>query len=239
MGPLRGRDSERAELGRLVAAAADGVGGIAIVEGAAGIGKSRLLAEAAQIAAGLGVQTAAGACDELDQVTPWAPLLRALSSTAPMLVSTADLAPFRALPDQRLAVIDCIRTALERASHRQPLLITVDDLQWADPATLLALGSLPVQLFSLPVAWIVAQRPLPASSRLQSLTARLAEAGADRLHLSPLDTEAVAAMTADMLGTLPDNALADVLAQAEGNPFYIAELLRSTSKTTAPALLMP
>jgi predicted ATPase len=98
----------------------------------------------------------------------------------------------------------------------------------------LALGSLPVQLFSLPVAWIVAQRPLPASPRLQSLTARLTEAGADRLHLNPLDAEAAAAMTADLLGTLPDNAVADLLAKAEGNPFYIAELLRSTSKTIAP-----
>jgi DNA-binding CsgD family transcriptional regulator/tetratricopeptide (TPR) repeat protein len=234
MGPLRGRDSERAVLGRLVAAAADGAGGIVIVEGAAGIGKSRLLAEAAQIATSLGVQTAAGACDELDQVTPWAPLLRALSSTAPMLVSTADLAPLRALPDQRLAVIECIRTALERTSHRQPLLITVDDLQWADPATLLALGSLPAQLFSFPVAWILTQRPLLVSPRLQSLIGRLDEAGADRLHLNPLDAEAVAAMTADMLGTLPDSAVADLLAKAEGNPFYIAELLRGTRGTTPP-----
>lgn len=240
MGPLRGRDSERAVLARLVAAAADGAGGIAIVEGAAGIGKSRLLAEAAQIAAGLGVQTAAGACDELDQVTPWAPLLTALSSTAPMLVSAADLKPLRALPDQRLAVIECIRTALERASHRQPVLITVDDLQWADPATLLALGSLSVQLFSFPVAWIVAQRPLPASPRLQSLTVRLAEAGADRLHLKPLDAEAVSAMTADMLEAHPDSAVADLLAKAEGNPFYIVELLRSTRGTAAsPAVTDP
>ena len=234
MGPLRGRDSERAVLGRLVAAAADGAGGIAIVEGAAGIGKSRLLAEAAQIAASLGVQAATGTCDELDQVTPWAPLLRALSSTSPILVSAADLVPLRALPDQRLAVIECMRTALEQASHHRPLLITVDDLQWADPATLLALGSLPVQLFSLPVAWIVAQRPLPASPRRQSLTDRLAAAGADRLHLYPLDAEAVAAMIADMLGTRPDSAVADLLAKAEGNPFYIAELLRGTSQATTP-----
>ena len=79
---------------------------------------------------------------------------------------------------------------------------------------MLALGSLPIQMFSLPVAWILAQRPLPASPRLQSLTARLTEAGADRLHLNPLDAEAVAAMTADMLGTFPDSGVADLLAKA-------------------------
>jgi DNA-binding NarL/FixJ family response regulator/tetratricopeptide (TPR) repeat protein len=226
MGPLRGRDGERAELGLVVAAAAAGAGGIAILEGAAGIGKSRLLAEAARMAVDQGLLVAAGVSDELDQVTPWAPLLQALSSTSPMLVSSADLAPSRVLADQRLAVIEYIRTALERASHRRPLLITLDDLQWADPATLLALGSLPGQLFSFPIAWILAQRPLPASPRLQTLTERLAEAGATRLHLRPLDPEAAAAMAADVLGSRTDAPVADLLTSAEGNPLYIAELLR-------------
>jgi DNA-binding CsgD family transcriptional regulator len=235
MGPLRGRDSECAELGRLVAAAADGVGGIAIVEGAAGIGKSRLLAEAVQIAVDLGVQVAAGAADELDQVTPWAPLLRALSSTSPMLVSEADLAPLHALADRRLAVIECIRAALERASHRRPLLITVDDLQWADPATLLALGSLPAQLFSFPVVWILAQRPMPASSRRQSLTARLAESGASRLHLQPLDAAAASVMAADMLGSQPDATAAELVVLSAGNPLYLTELLRGTGEGGAPS----
>jgi DNA-binding CsgD family transcriptional regulator len=234
MAPVRGRDSECAELGRLVAAATDGVGGIAIIEGAAGIGKSRLLAEAARMAGRLSIQVAAGVCDELDQVTPWAPLLQALSSTSPVLVSEADLAPLRVLADQRLAVIECIRAALERASHRQPLLITMDDLQWADPATLLALGSLPAQMFSFPVAWILAQRPLPTSPRRQSLTARLAEAGAVVLHLKPLDADAAAAMAADVLGARPDATVADLLIRAEGNPFYIAQLSRSTAGPTPP-----
>lgn len=233
MDPLRGRDSECAELGLLVSGAAGGAGGIVIVEGAAGIGKSRLLAEAARIAASRGVQVAAGVCDELDQVTPWAPLLRALASTSPALVSEADLAPARVLADQRLAVIECIRAALERASRLRPLLITLDDVQWADPATLLALGSLPAQLFSFPVAWILAHRPLPASARLQSLTARLAEAGAARLHLEPLGADAAAAMAADVLGGRPDPAVAGLLMRAEGNPLYIAELLRGIA--TAPS----
>jgi len=234
MAPLRGRDSEYAELGRLVAAAADGAGGVAIVEGAAGIGKSRLLAEAAQIAASQGVQVAAGVCDELDQVTPWAPLLQGLSTTSPILASEVDLAPLRDLADQRLPVIERIRGALERASQRRPLLITVDDLQWADPATLLALGSLPAQLFSFPVAWILAQRPLPVSPRRQSLTARLAEAGAVLLHLKPLDDKAAAAMAADVLGTRQDATVADLLTRAEGNPFYISQLLRGAAGPALP-----
>lgn len=229
MDPLRGRDGECAGIDRLVTAVAKGASGIAIVEGAAGIGKSRLLAEAARIAAGRGVQVAAGASDELDQVTPWAPLLRALSSTAPALVTEADLAPARELADQRLAVIECVRAALERASQLRPLLITLDDLQWADPATLQALGSLPAQLFSFPVGWILARRPLPASAGLQSLNARLDEIGATRLHLDPLGADAAAAIAADVLPGRPGPAVAELLARAGGNPLYIAELLRGTA----------
>jgi predicted ATPase len=234
MGPLRGRDGERAELSRLVASAAGGAGGVVVVVGAAGIGKSRLLAEAAQIAAGQEVQVAAGVADELDQVTPWAPLLRALSSTDPAVLGEDDLAPVRGLLDQRLAVIECIRAALERASRRRPLLITLDDLHWADPATLLALGSLPVQLFSYPIAWVLALRPVPSSRHLQGLKTRLDEAGLSRLRLAPLGADAAGALAADVLGRRPDAAVTDLVKRAEGNPFYIVELLRAAGDTSAP-----
>src|SRR5215472_11771460 len=235
MGPLRGRETERAALDQLIGAAVDGAGGVVAVEGAAGIGKSRLLAEAAQVAAASGVQVVAGIADELDQVTPWAPVLRALSSTSPPLLGDADLAPLRSLVDQRLMMIEYIRAALEQASSQRPLLITLDDLQWADPATLLTLGTLPVQLFSYPVAWILAQRPLPTSPALESLAARLAEAGATRLHLSPLDPVAAGALAADVLGGRPDPGVAELLARAEGNPLYITKVLRDASILTVPA----
>jgi DNA-binding CsgD family transcriptional regulator len=231
---MRGRDDECAVLARLIASAEGGAGGVVIVEGAAGIGKSRLLAEAARMAVARGIQVAAGGSEELDQVTPWAPLLRALSATSPALVSEADLAPGRALADQRLAVIECLRAALEQATRRGPVLITLDDLQWADPATLLALGSLPAQLFTLPVAWILAQRPLPASARRQSLTERLVEGGAVRLHLRPLAPAAAAAMAADMIGARPDAAVAELVERAAGNPFYLAELVRGAGDSAAP-----
>jgi DNA-binding CsgD family transcriptional regulator len=230
---LRGRERECAELSRLTASAASGAGGVVVVEGAAGIGKSRLLAEAARIAVGQGVQVAAGVADELDQVTPWAPLLRALSSTDPVVLSEDELVPLRGLVDQRLAVIECIRAALERVSRRRPLLITLDDLQWADPATLLALGLLPVQLFSYPVAWVLAQRPVPSSSQLQGMVARLDEAGAARLRLGPLDAGAAQALAADILGAQPDPRRAELVAQADGNPLYLIEVLRGAGGGTA------
>jgi DNA-binding CsgD family transcriptional regulator len=232
--PLHGRDLERDALGRLIGQAAEGGGGVVILEGAAGIGKTRLLAEAARIAAARGLEVASGAADELDQVTPWAPLLKALFSTSPPLLTEDDLAPLGGLMDQRLAVIESIRAALERGSRRRPLVLALDDLQWADPATLLALGSLPVQLFSYPIAWILARRPLPASAQLQGLTARLAEAGARRLHLRPLDEGAARALAADRLGAPPAPEVADLVARAAGNPLYIVELLRGATAAAGP-----
>jgi DNA-binding CsgD family transcriptional regulator len=233
VGPLRGREYELAELARLVAAVSDGAGGAVIVEGAAGIGKTRLLGEAAAIATAAGMQVAAGTSDELDRVTPWAPLLQALRATSPVLVSESDLAPLRAMADQRMAVLEYVRTALERASRRRPILITLDDLQWADPATLLAAATLPNQLFSYPVGWILAVRALPATPQLESLTARLREAGAARLHLGPLKPEAAAELAADVIGGGEHTAPADLVRQAGGNPLFVIELLRAAGDPPA------
>jgi predicted ATPase len=126
MAPLRGRDAESAELSALISAIADEAGGIMILTGAAGIGKTRLLAEAARTAAGRGIQVAQGAADELDRVSPWAPLLQTLS---PAVLQDADLSSVSALLDQRLAVIDLLGAAIETAARSRPLLIMLDDLQ--------------------------------------------------------------------------------------------------------------
>ena len=195
MTPLRGRETELASLGELADSLRAGACGVVVVEGAAGIGKSRLLAEARSRAAAGGLLVAAGGADELDQVTPWAPLLGALGSSEPPVLASGELGSLRSLGDQRLAVIERMQAALERASSSRPVLVVLDDLQWADTATLLALGSLPLSLFSYPVGWLLALRPLPARPALDGLLDRLAEVGAIRLHLGlPGDEAAVAVM---------------------------------------------
>ena len=158
---LRGREVELARLDELAAAARDGAGGVIVVEGAAGIGKSRLLAEASGRAAAAGLLVAAGGADELDRVTSWGVLLRALSANDAPIMTSADLDSLRDLTDQRLAVAERMRAALEQAAASRPLLMVLDDLQWADPASLLALGSLPAGVVLLPGR--VAARAAPAA----------------------------------------------------------------------------
>ncbi|MCL2393187.1 MAG: AAA family ATPase [Acidimicrobiaceae bacterium] len=225
--PVRGRKSELATLGGLVEAAGAGEGGLAILEGPPGIGKSRLLAETIAFARERGLVVATGRADELDQMTPWGPLLVALSSTDPAIVSPADLKLLSGLADMRLEVLEHLRTALEGAARERPLLIAIDDLHWADPSTLLALGSLAPELFSYPIVWLLARRPFPTSSQMDALLDRLPTGDTRRLPLEPLDREATTALAADVLGRSPDTNLAVLVAQAEGNPLYIVEILRN------------
>ena len=227
MTPLRGRETELARLEELADSLRAGAGGIVVVEGAAGIGKSRLLAEARSRAAEGDLLVAAGGADELDQVTPWAPLLGALGSSEPPVLASGALGSLRSLSDQRLAVIERMQAALERTASSRPVLIILDDLQWADTATLLALGLLPLSLFSYPVGWLLALRPLPASAALEGLLDRLAEAGATRLHLGPLPLADAVVLARDTGVPGSDADLGERIAGADGNPFYIQVLLKA------------
>ena len=127
--PLRGRQSEIDRLARAVQATSAGVGGIVLLEGAAGIGKTALLRAAGELAASSGFVVCAGECDELDQVTPLAPLLTALRSSTPPLVDNARQRDLWSASEPMWAV-EQLDAVLERASTHRPILVTVDDIQW-------------------------------------------------------------------------------------------------------------
>jgi DNA-binding CsgD family transcriptional regulator len=230
MAPFRGRESEVAILRGVTDAARDGAGAVVVVKGAAGIGKSRLVSEACDQAASDGLLVARGGADELDQVSPWGVLIGALSSSDPPLMTWEEVDSLRSLGDQRLAVIDRSRAELEEASARRPVVIAIDDLQWADPPTLLALGTLPIQLFSYPIVWLLALRPVAVKPAVDGLLDRLAQNGAVELHLGALERSAAVELARDVAGPDRESGVAELVSLAEGNPFYIIEL----SKAHAP-----
>ncbi len=223
---LRGREEELVALGECVAATRDGHGSVLLVESAPGFGKSSLLADATAMARRSQVRIGAGRADAAGQAVPFAALVEALFEGEPPLLDAGTIADIRASPEVRYWLMLELEALLERAALDAPLLICLDDLQWADAGTLAALRTLPERLSSLPIAWVGAYRSGEVSPDLRATTTRLLERGANRLLLAPLDEVAVAAMVGDLTQADPASELLSMSARAGGNPFLLGELIR-------------
>ncbi|MDI5975757.1 SDR family oxidoreductase [Amycolatopsis magusensis] len=143
------RDREWSALTAALTALSGGAGGVVLVEGEPGAGRSRLLAEAVAAAGEHGVVACLARADELTQWTPLAPLADALGATVWALARPDDT-PMR-LSARLLGEI-------EDRARRAPQLIVLDDVQWADPMMLAALQSFAGHLRDSPVTWLLARR---------------------------------------------------------------------------------
>jgi DNA-binding CsgD family transcriptional regulator len=222
---LRGRDQELAALADDLDRVRGGVGAVTLVSGTTGMGKSRLLAEAARIAARMSFRVGIGSAEPGDTVVELAPLMAALFDGAEPLLDPGTLQALRSLPEPRYWLLHDIQALLERAALERPLLICLDDIQWADIGTAAALRALPPRLSSLPIAWLIASRPSQASGALSSALEYLERNGAEQIALGPLDEAAVAQVAVDVMRAQPDHALLGLLTRARGNPFLVMELL--------------
>ncbi|HEY1619698.1 MAG TPA: AAA family ATPase [Streptosporangiaceae bacterium] len=221
-GVVRGREPEVRAVLELVRGAAKGHGGTLLIEGELGAGKSRLVSQAVTAANAEGVSVVAASADELSRFMPLGPVLVALGESSAALASDASAGQ----ADLPVRLIEFLRTQLEKRVAVRPLLVSLDDLHWADPATLHALRTLPWQLASYPLAWILARRARDGDNDAELLFDLLESEGAARISLQPLDDDAVAEMITDGLGALPDPGLLILAAGAAGNPMLLAELVR-------------
>jgi DNA-binding CsgD family transcriptional regulator len=223
---LRGRQVQVEALRSRLDALLAGRGGTVLVSGPAGMGKTVLVDAIEDMARERGIRVFRGTGNAAARVIPFGPLLEALVSVPDAPVNPAVLRDLSQSPDQRFWLLRELQEALERAALRAPLLITVDDAQWADAATLAALVALPRQLASHRILWLVAvrsgERPVESGAAL----ARIREAGALKIELAPLAADAVAGVAEDLLGGAPEPALMTVLAGVHGHPFLLTELLR-------------
>jgi DNA-binding CsgD family transcriptional regulator len=228
-GAVHGREPELRAVLELVRGAAKGHGGALLIEGEVGAGKSLLLSHAVLAAQAEGVSVAAAAADELSRFMPLAPVLMALGESSAGLASDACLGQV----DLQVWLIEFLRTQLEKRAAVGPLLVSLDDLNWADPATLHALRSLPWQLASYPLAWILARRSPNRDNDAELLFDLLEREGAARMGLQPLGDDTVTEMITDALGAVPDPSLLALAAGAGGNPLLLAELVRGLLEENA------
>jgi DNA-binding CsgD family transcriptional regulator/DNA-binding Lrp family transcriptional regulator len=222
---IRGRDAELSAFGEMLGRVRSGSGAVLLIEGAAGIGKSRLLAEGEKMAHRLGFPVGVGVAEPSESVAELAPLLRALFDGPEPLLDRAGLSTLDAAPEQRYWRLQGLRSLLERAATNNPLVVFLDDLQWAGAGTVAALRALPPRLASVPIGWILAMRPDQGSGHLRSLVEHLAGEGAATLVLEPLGQAAVAQVASDVMQAEPDDTLLRMAGEAGGNPFLLVELL--------------
>jgi class 3 adenylate cyclase len=254
-----GRDDALQRLTQLWKEAAAGERRMALLAGEPGIGKTRLATELAEVANAEGTLVLAGRCDE-DLGVPFQPFVEALRHYAahaseprfghyggeltrlvPELAeSAAGLAePLRSDPEtERYRLFDAVATWLADVSAETPVLLVLDDLHWAAKPTLLLLRH--VLRFSEPLRLLVVVTYRDSEvGRGHPLSELLADVrrieGVERFSLTGLDQSAVAAFIEGAAGhalSEEDEAFPHaVWAETEGNPFFVAEVLRHLSES--------
>ncbi len=219
---IRGRDAEQQIVRDLLRRAQRGLGGVVLLQGEPGIGKSLLLGESAREAACQGFSLAAGAADQLGQAIPFFVLRAALHE---MFGRLTDGQGHHDLPETPMWWIGQVRAHLEQRATSAPVLVSLDDLHWASPATLAALRTLWQELKRYPVAWLLA-RSHAGQQDAGYLFSALESDGATRINLTPLSDAAVADMLTNAFGAPPHENLLALASGAAGNPALLTELIR-------------
>ncbi len=231
--PLVGRLAELEWVGEALTAAAAGRGRVMVVEGEAGIGKTRLLDAALDRACGLGMQVFRAHAEEFESRRPFGAVADCLgvtrSSTDPRRAEIARRlyggADDEATAGSEFRLVEDMVSLVEDLCSDGPVVVALDDIQWADPATLLVAHGLARVAPALPLLVILACRPAPRSAELARLLQSLAERASAPLRLVPLAAEEVVELVGGLLGSQPGPRLARQVADAGGNPFFVTELV--------------
>jgi hypothetical protein len=235
-----GREHERARLRERLAAARDGTGGLALVSGEAGIGKTRLVEQVAADARRSGCVVLWSRCPTGEGVPAYLPWIRLLRSwPEPVSEAGRDLAALLAaaiaedgeaplhpaLATRRFRLFDAVASTLARAAGSQPLLLVFDDLPSADVGSLKMLEFVIHSVDRVPLLAVGALRePPPPGDHVARLSANSSTL---RLRLAGLPEADVERLAAIVLARQPEPGLAArVFARTGGNPFFILESLR-------------
>ena len=251
--PLVGRDPEKALLTDAVKrVAAGGKGEVVALLGEAGIGKSALLADVRDTAAAAGLAVFEGRAAEHELDVPFGVVIDALDDHVARLHTRrlealgddrvadlaavlpgvardtgADEARAQSGATERFSYHRALTALLDLLAREKPIALLIDDVHWADDATIEWLLGLLRRSFEAPLLLVLASRPVDPAPRL--LDALRAGRRAHHLDLTPLDV----ASARGIVGGVGDAALRDrLVAEAGGNPLYLHELARVASDSS-------
>lgn len=232
---LVGRARELAALRECFASAAAGHGRLVLISGEAGIGKTALARTFVAEAQARGALALAGQCYDLTETPPYGPWTEVFAQLPPI---PEGVLPF-ALDDvsttasDQAALFAHVRDHLVALGSRQPAVLLLEDLHWADACSFDLLRFLARGLLAAPILLIVTYRADEVNRRhalYPLLPLLVREAQAQRLDLRPIEPDDVRALVAARYGlsAADETRLLTYLADhAEGNPLYIGELVRA------------
>jgi DNA-binding CsgD family transcriptional regulator len=223
--PIRGRACELKVIGARVTAVAQGHAGVLLIEGPPGIGKSRLLTEVMALANTCGVRTLFGEAFEYQQTVPFFALFMATLRADPPVGDADALRRLGSSVDLRYWVVHDLADAIHAAAAETPLAIVLEDIHWADNATLLALRSLATARPDVAVLWVLTARTGAGGPAVQETLSVLQRADAAFVRVAPMSPGAVADMVQDAVRANADESLLNLAAKAHGNPFLVKELV--------------
>jgi DNA-binding SARP family transcriptional activator len=239
--PIRGRRAILETIDRLLAERS----GVLLLMGESGSGKTRLLVEASRRVGGGSARLLAGSATEAGLTAPFAPFQEAFfeharehgASSGENPFSTFEPTPGGAMEKDKLRLFRSIERTIETLAGSGPVLLAIDDLQWADESSLhlfhhLARATREVPFF---LAATTREEEIVAGGPLHTLLTTLKrERLAVRIHVERLGREETREQIADLLGRAPDpEMVAQVFSLGNGNPFFTEELTRSIEESGA------
>jgi DNA-binding CsgD family transcriptional regulator/tetratricopeptide (TPR) repeat protein len=250
------REKQLSRLAELVRAAREGRGRLILIEAAAGLGKTRLVAAARDEALRQGVLVLSGRASEFDRTLPFGLLRQALRPAAsneslrdvafegaaaivrPLLAGTEEALPAGGdSSDRTLRFFHGLYWLLANLADRQPVLLALDDAHWSDPQSLRFVAFFLPRLHELELGVVVAARPAePGAGEERALLDAIAsDDSTEALSVEPLSESAVAQQLERELGAVPSREISAACREATaGNPFYLRELISSLREEGVP-----
>jgi DNA-binding NarL/FixJ family response regulator len=242
-GTLLERDHEVETIDRVVAAARTGEPAVALIEGPPGIGKSRLLAHAHDTAASAGFRVLTARGSDLERELPYGivrqlfePLLLARDGRRQLLADSAQAAARVFEPPDaqdvamqgNFAVLHGLFWLVANLASEGPVCLSIDDLHWADPASLRFVAYLERRLDGLGVLIVAATRPDEPEAESRLIWEIAQDPAASSIRLSPLSEDAASEMVRGRLGAESEPVFCVACHRATGgNPLLLEELLKA------------